>query len=169
MNTHANTFNLERTANIAEFPQASGKTIYEHWRPYDEVLMVEKKTDDLVLYSAKATLDGRFYLRPTGLTGAGNVYLEDSELSSDLYYFNHNEFNAELDKIKESAIFCSKLGIKCHAGHGLNYENVKNICKIEQIVELNVGHFIISNSIYIGLEETVKKFMKIINHSSEYI
>ena len=43
MNTHANTFDLERTANIAEFPQASGKTIYEHWRPYDDVLMVEKR------------------------------------------------------------------------------------------------------------------------------
>ena len=69
----------------------------------------------------------------------------------------------------KNTLSCSKLGIKCHAGHGLNYENVKNICKIEQIVELNVGHFIISNSIYIGLEETVKKFMKIINHSSEYI
>ncbi|MEC8274030.1 MAG: hypothetical protein VXZ76_04255, partial [Bacteroidota bacterium] len=95
MNTHANTFDLERTANIAEFPQASGKTIYEHWRPYDDVLMVEKKTEDLVLYSAKATLDGRFYLRPSGLTGVGKVYLEDSELSSNLYYFNHNEFNAD--------------------------------------------------------------------------
>ena len=62
MNTHANTFDLERTANIAEFPQASGKTIYEHWLPYDDVLMVEKKTEDLVLYSANATLDGHFYL-----------------------------------------------------------------------------------------------------------
>ena len=95
MNTHANTFDLERTANITEFPQASGKTIYEHWRPYDDVLMVEKKVEDLALYSAKAALDGRFYLRPSGLTGAGNVYLEDSELSSNLYYFNHNEFNAD--------------------------------------------------------------------------
>ena len=95
MNTHANTFDLERTDKIAEFPQASGKTIYVHWRPYDDVLMVEKKTEDLVLYSAKATLDGRFYLRPSGLTGAGNVYLEDSELSSNLYYFNHNKFNTD--------------------------------------------------------------------------
>ena len=95
MNTHANTFELERTANIAEFPQASGNVIYEHWLPYEDVLSVEKKTEDLELYSAKATLDGRFFLRPTGLTGAGKVYLEDSELSSNLYYFNHNEFNAD--------------------------------------------------------------------------
>ena len=95
MNTHANTFDLERTANIAEFPQASGNTIYEHWLPYEDVLTVQKKAEDLVLYSAKATLDGRFYLRPSGLTGSGEVYLEDSELSSNLYYFNHNEFNAD--------------------------------------------------------------------------
>ena len=65
--------------------------------------------------------------------------------------------------------FCTKLGIKCHAGHGLNFDNVKNICKIKQIVELNVGHFIISNSIYVGLEETVKRFMKIMEHSSQSV
>ena len=75
----------------------------------------------------------------------------------------------ELQKIKEAALFCSKLGLECHAGHGLNYDNVKNISKIHQIVELNVGHFIISNSIYIGLEETVKKFMQIIEHPSQRI
>ena len=95
MNTHANTFNLERVANIAEFPQVRGETIYEHWLPYDDFLMVEKKTDDLVLYSSEASLDGSIYLRPSGLTGSGNLYLEDSEISSNLYYFNHNEFNAD--------------------------------------------------------------------------
>ena len=75
----------------------------------------------------------------------------------------------ELQKIKEAALFCSKLGLECHAGHGLNYDNVKNISKIHQIVELNVGHFIISNSIYTGLEQTVKKFMQIIEHPSQRI
>ena len=78
--------------------------------------------------------------------------------------FKENKFNDELKKIEQAAFFCSKLGLKCHAGHGLNFENVKNISKIQQIVELNVGHFIISNSIYIGLEKTIKKFMEIINH-----
>ena len=81
--------------------------------------------------------------------------------------FDNDKFNNELSKIKKAAAFCSKLGLKCHAGHGLNFENVKNISKIKQIVELNVGHFIISNSIYMGLENTVKKFMKIINHPSQ--
>ena len=100
---------------------------------------------------------------PSQIQAAKDLGVYAVELHTGKYanLFDHNEFNTELNKIRESAIFCSKLGIKCHAGHGLNYENVKNICKIEQIVELNVGHFIISNSIYIGLEETVKKFMKI--------
>ncbi len=81
--------------------------------------------------------------------------------------FRENNSDKELSKIKKAASFCSELGLKCHAGHGLNFENVKNISKIEQIVELNVGHFIISNSIYMGLAETIKKFMKIINHPNQ--
>ena len=83
--------------------------------------------------------------------------------------FNEGNFKEELNKIIDAAKFCTKLGIKCHAGHGLNFDNVKNICKIKQIVELNVGHFIISNSIYVGLEETVKRFMKIMEHSSQSV
>ena len=78
--------------------------------------------------------------------------------------FREKKFYDELDKIKKAAAFCSELGLKCHAGHGLNFENVKNISKIHQIVELNVGHFIISNSIYVGLEQTVQMFMNIIDH-----
>ena len=54
----------------------------------------------------------------------------------------------------------------CHAGHGLNFENVKAISIIPNIIELNVGHFLIAHSIFDGLVPTVKKFMKIINHPS---
>ena len=54
--------------------------------------------------------------------------------------------------------------MNCHAGHGLNFENVKNISLIDEIIELNVGHFLISNAIFVGLEKTIEKFMKIINH-----
>ena len=95
MNTHANTFELERTNDENEFPQASGKTIYEHWLPYQDVLTVEKKNEELVLYGAKATLDGSFYVRPSGLSGSGKVYLDESELQSNLYNFKLNEFYSD--------------------------------------------------------------------------
>lgn len=95
MNTFAKTFELSRTSGEGGVPQASGNTIYEHWLPYDEVLTIRKQAEDLVLYGAKATLDGECYLTPMGLSGAGIVALEDSELFSNLYYFNLNEFNAD--------------------------------------------------------------------------
>jgi pyridoxine 5-phosphate synthase len=72
----------------------------------------------------------------------------------------------ELDRIEKAAEYCLEIGMDCHAGHGLDFKNVSKISSIENIIELNVGHFLISQSIFDGLEVTVKKFMKIINHPS---
>ena len=49
-----------------------------------------------------------------------------------------------------------------HAGHGLTYKTAKNISKIKEIIELNIGHFIVSESIFIGLKNSIKKFKQII-------
>ena len=95
MKTNANTFNLEKTSDPTEFINVLGKNIHEHWFPYEDLLIIKNKSEELELYSGKATLDGIVYLRPSGLTGEGNIFLEDSELSSNLYNFNHNEFNAD--------------------------------------------------------------------------
>ena len=95
MKTNANTFNLEKTSDPTEFINVLGKNIHEHWFPYEDLLIIKNKSEELELYSGKATLDGIVYLRPSGLTGEGNIFLEDSELSSNLYHFNHNEFNAD--------------------------------------------------------------------------
>ena len=78
--------------------------------------------------------------------------------------FKIKDYNEELKKIKDSAKLCFDLGLQCHAGHGLNFDNVKKIAEIDQVVELNVGHFIIGNSVFVGLEKSIKDFIKIINH-----
>ena len=78
--------------------------------------------------------------------------------------FKEDNNNFEFERIKKAALHCKKLGLDCHAGHGLNFDNAAQIALIENIIELNVGHFLISNSIFDGLENTIKKFMKIINH-----
>ena len=80
--------------------------------------------------------------------------------------FDKQDFSKELKRIKDAALFCKKLDIDCHAGHGLNFNNVKKISEIDNVIELNVGHFLISNSIFDGLEKTITNFMKIINHTS---
>ena len=80
--------------------------------------------------------------------------------------FNKKNHHLELNRIKQAAEHCLNIGIDCHAGHGLNFDNVVEISNIPNIVELNVGHFLISNAILDGLDLTIKKFMKIINHPS---
>ena len=50
-----------------------------------------------------------------------------------------------------------------HAGHGLNYQNVVEIAKIIEITELNIGHFIIGEAIFSGIEIAIKKMRKIID------
>jgi pyridoxine 5-phosphate synthase len=67
---------------------------------------------------------------------------------------------AEFLKIKKCAELTEKLGLECHAGHGLNYETAKIISKIPQIIELNIGHFIIGEAIFDGLSKVIEKMKK---------
>ena len=68
----------------------------------------------------------------------------------------------ELKKIIECTAFANELGLNCHAGHGLTFENVSPIASIKNIDELNIGHFIIANSIFDGLETSIIKMREII-------
>ena len=74
------------------------------------------------------------------------------------------KFHSELDRIKKCSIFAKKLNIEVHAGHGLDYKTTKILSKVEEIEEFNIGHFIIGESIFIGLSSVIKKFKKIIKN-----
>ena len=67
-------------------------------------------------------------------------------------------------KLKNSAKLAETLGLEVHAGHGLTYKSTYLISKIKYISEFNIGHFIISESIFTGLKNTIIKFKKIINN-----
>ena len=54
------------------------------------------------------------------------------------------------------------IGLEVHAGHGITYESAKILSKISGIKEFNIGHFLIGESIFIGLKNAIKKFKKII-------
>jgi pyridoxine 5-phosphate synthase len=74
------------------------------------------------------------------------------------------KFHSELDRIKKCSIFAKKLNIEVHAGHGLDYKTTKILTKVNEIEEFNIGHFIIGESIFIGLSSVIKKFKKIIKN-----
>ena len=71
-------------------------------------------------------------------------------------------FKKELLKIKNAVNLGNKLGLEVHAGHGLTYKSAKILSKIKGIKEFNIGHFLIGESIFVGLEKTIKEFKKIL-------
>lgn len=71
----------------------------------------------------------------------------------------------ELARISEAAMLAHGAGLEVYAGHGLNYENVGTIAKIPEIAELNIGHFLIGESIFMGLPTAIKKMRQIIDEA----
>jgi pyridoxine 5-phosphate synthase len=68
-----------------------------------------------------------------------------------------DEQAAELERIKRGAELAAELGLEVHAGHGLTYDNVGPIAAIAQLVELNIGHFIVGEAVFIGLAEAIRQ------------
>ena len=67
-------------------------------------------------------------------------------------------------KLRKATSYAHKLGLEVHAGHGITYKSARNISRIKNISELNIGHFIISESLFVGLSNSIKKFKRIINN-----
>ncbi len=63
----------------------------------------------------------------------------------------------ELRRIADAAALAAKNGIEVHAGHGLTYDNVAPIAAIPQLRELNIGHFLVGEALFVGLAESVKR------------
>ena len=78
---------------------------------------------------------------------------------------NKND-NTEFRKIEENVIFAKEKGINCHAGHGLTFENVSKIAALPDIIELNIGHFIIADALFNGLQNSILKMRDIITQAS---
>jgi pyridoxine 5-phosphate synthase len=78
-----------------------------------------------------------------------------------------DEQASELSKIIAAAEYCEKIGIECHAGHGLSFDTVAAIAAIPNIVELNIGHFLISEAIFLGLEQAIKEMRHLMDQARE--
>ena len=92
--------------------------------------------------------------------GANCIEIHTGKFCNSL---NLKQKKKEFNKIKKASYLANKLGLEVHAGHGLTYKTAKNISKIKEIIELNIGHFIVSESIFHGLPKVIEKFRKNIN------
>ena len=76
------------------------------------------------------------------------------------------EAAAELKKIAEAAKFGASIGLQVNAGHGLHYQNVYAIAEIAEIDTLNIGHSIISQAIFVGLDRAVRDMIAILDRAN---
>lgn len=69
----------------------------------------------------------------------------------------------ELERIRQAAKHAKKLGLGVNAGHGLNYNNIKEFIAIENIDEVSIGQAVIARSVFVGLEKSVKEMLTLID------
>ena len=69
----------------------------------------------------------------------------------------------EFQRIVSASTYATNCGLECHAGHGLTYDSAALIATIRQITELNIGHFLIGESVFAGLRDVVRKMRKVID------
>ena len=74
-----------------------------------------------------------------------------------------DERAAELCRIADAAALAAKNGIEPHAGHGLTFDNVQPIAAIPQLAELNIGHYLVGEAVFVGLEEAVRRMRELMD------
>lgn len=67
----------------------------------------------------------------------------------------------ELDRLRAAATLAAKLGLECHAGHGLTFANVQPIAALPEVVELNIGHYLIGEALLIGLPTAIAEMKRL--------
>ncbi|HSD34210.1 MAG TPA: pyridoxine 5'-phosphate synthase, partial [Alphaproteobacteria bacterium] len=71
----------------------------------------------------------------------------------------------ELERIRRAAAHAEAIGLECHAGHGLTFETVGAVAAIPTIVELNIGHFLIGEAIFGGLESAIRRMRALMDQA----
>jgi pyridoxine 5-phosphate synthase len=95
---------------------------------------------------------------PRQLEAAAALGAPVVELHTGSYcHVQGREREAELKRLQEAAALAESLGLECHAGHGLTYDTVGPVAAIPTIAELNIGHFLIGEAIFSGLESAIRR------------
>ena len=73
--------------------------------------------------------------------------------------------DAELARLTDMAAFAADLGLEVHAGHGLTFDSVKPVAAIPQVMELNIGHFLIGEAIFTGLDPAIRRMRALMDEA----
>jgi len=89
------------------------------------------------------------------------VGAEIVELHTGTYAHKPTEDN--LKALQQAAAYAKSIGLEVHAGHGLNYDNVQAVAAIPEVVELNIGHFLMAEAMFVGLKDSITKMRQLVD------
>ena len=95
--------------------------------------------------------------------GAPVVEFHTGEYAHAFLDGDREKVERELRRITDMAALAAKNGIEPHAGHGLTFENVQPIAAIPQIAELNIGHYLIGEAVFVGLENAIRRMRELMD------
>lgn len=104
------------------------------------------------------------------IEAAHRIGAEVIELHTGAYCDAHaegrfKERDAELERLRDMAAFAHDLGLEVHAGHGLTYDTVQPVAAFPQVMELNIGHFIIGEAIFRGLTPAIHEMRRLMDEA----
>ncbi len=97
---------------------------------------------------------------PHQLQASADIGADIVELHTGAYA---NGREGEVERLAAGAAIARGLGLEVHAGHGLTYDNVAAIAAIPEVVELNIGHFIVGQAVFEGLGPVIRRFRELMN------
>ncbi|WP_439118577.1 pyridoxine 5'-phosphate synthase [Marivita sp.] len=102
------------------------------------------------------------------IAAAHRIGAQVIELHTGAYCDAHAEGNfetrdRELEMMREMSAYAHSLGLEVHAGHGLNYDTVAPVAAFPEVVELNIGHFLIGESVFRGLEPAIAEMRRLMD------
>ncbi|WP_298465187.1 pyridoxine 5'-phosphate synthase [uncultured Erythrobacter sp.] len=97
--------------------------------------------------------------------GAPVVEFHTGEYAHAFLDDDSERLEREVRKISDMAALAAKNGIEPHAGHGLTFENVQPIAAIPQIAELNIGHYLIGEAVFTGLEPAIRRMRELMDEA----
>ena len=99
------------------------------------------------------------YIKLSKLIGAKCIEIHTGTISRKIK--SKKKYQKDLKNIIACCKYANAIGLEVHAGHGLDYKTAKILSKLKEIKEFNIGHFIIGESIFVGINKVIKKFKKI--------
>ena len=126
----------------------------------------KKKLEIFLKKLFKKNIQVSLFINPNvnQISAAKDLKVSAIELNTGLFCEKNENRTLEYEKLKSAALFAKNNNLECHAGHGITYKTVSLISKIHEISELNIWHFIIGESIFLGLKESIFRMRKLINN-----